>query len=203
MIFAHGACIPTVAAPGLARLQQERDRRVLVVGVAFEIVFSSSRAAFSRASIRFACSPRALRWAALRFALIAEFAHVIVPSGHAQALHAATFAVHHSASFLTIQRWFHGRATARGQALYVSIGYGVGGSAGSLLAAWLWSSYGASARSSPAAWRRCSAGWRFGGRASTTPPSARMRSKPERGRRRAGYALRRPPSGRAPVPCSP
>ena len=42
-------------------------------------------------------------------------------------------------------RWFHGRATARGQALYVSIGYGVGGTAGSLLAAWLWSEFGASA----------------------------------------------------------
>jgi len=53
--------------------------------------------------------------------------------------------VHHSASILTIQRWFHGSATARGQALYVSVGYGVGGTAGSLLAAWLWSQYGASA----------------------------------------------------------
>jgi PPP family 3-phenylpropionic acid transporter len=83
--------------------------------------------------------------AALRFALIAEVPHIVALLVVAQVLHAATFAVHHSASILTIQRWFHGRATARGQALYVSIGYGVGGTAGSLLAAWLWSTLGPSA----------------------------------------------------------
>jgi MFS transporter, PPP family, 3-phenylpropionic acid transporter len=63
----------------------------------------------------------------------------------AQCLHAVTFAVHHSASVLTIQRWFPGRAAARGQALYISMAYGVGGTAGSLVAAAaLWSQIGPS-----------------------------------------------------------
>jgi PPP family 3-phenylpropionic acid transporter len=45
---------------------------------------------------------------------------------------------------LTIQRWFPGRAAARGQALYISTAYGLGGTTGSLVAAWLWSSFGPS-----------------------------------------------------------
>jgi PPP family 3-phenylpropionic acid transporter len=45
---------------------------------------------------------------------------------------------------LTIQRWFPGRAAARGQALYISTAYGVGGTSGSLVAAWLWSAFGPS-----------------------------------------------------------
>jgi PPP family 3-phenylpropionic acid transporter len=62
----------------------------------------------------------------------------------AQAMHAVTFAVHHSASVLTIQRWFPGQAAARGQALYISMAYGFGGTVGSLVAAWLWSALGPS-----------------------------------------------------------
>lgn len=76
--------------------------------------------------------------AVLRFFLIAELAQIAVVLVLAQLMHAVTFAVHHSASVLTIQRWFPGRAAARGQALYTSIGYGVGGTMGSLVAAWLW-----------------------------------------------------------------
>jgi PPP family 3-phenylpropionic acid transporter len=53
-------------------------------------------------------------------------------------LHVMTFAVHHSASVLTIQRWFPGRAAARGQAVYISAAWGIGGTGGSLTAAYLW-----------------------------------------------------------------
>jgi PPP family 3-phenylpropionic acid transporter len=63
----------------------------------------------------------------------------------AQLMHAATFAVHHSAAILTVQKWFPGAAAGRGQAMYVSIGYGFGGTAGSLVAAWLWSAIGPAA----------------------------------------------------------
>ena len=76
--------------------------------------------------------------AALRFALIAKLATVWWILAFAQILHAVTFAVHHSASVLMIQRWFPGRAAARGQAVYISAAYGVGGTAGSLTAAYLW-----------------------------------------------------------------
>jgi len=49
------------------------------------------------------------------------------------------------ASILTVQQWFPGSAAARGQALYISIGYGLGGTAGSLVAAGLWSAVGPAA----------------------------------------------------------
>ena len=48
-------------------------------------------------------------------------------------MHAATFAAHHSASVLSMQRWFAGPLQASGQALYMSIAYGVGGSVGGLV----------------------------------------------------------------------
>jgi MFS transporter, PPP family, 3-phenylpropionic acid transporter len=110
-----------------------------VLGVLVEIAFFYVQGRFFK---RFGVYPlltATFVLAAIRFALIAEFAHVVVLLVIAQLLHAATFAVHHSASVLTVQRWFAGAAAARGQALYISLGYGVGGTAGSLAAAWLWS----------------------------------------------------------------
>ncbi|GJJ02086.1 MFS transporter [Duganella rhizosphaerae] len=56
----------------------------------------------------------------------------------AQVLHAATFALHHSSCVMTLQRWFSGPLQARGQALYMSISYGVGGSLGGLFLAQWW-----------------------------------------------------------------
>jgi hypothetical protein len=73
--------------------------------------------------------------AAVRFLMIAELAWLWWALAIAQLLHAFSFAVHHSAAVLTIQRWFPGQAAARGQALYISVSYGVGGTSGSLLAA--------------------------------------------------------------------
>ena len=53
----------------------------------------------------------------------------------AQLLHAATFAAHHSASIMAMQRWFSGALQARGQALFISIAYGAGGTVGGLFMA--------------------------------------------------------------------
>ncbi len=61
----------------------------------------------------------------------------------AQVLHAATFGVHHSASVATLQRWFSGPLQARGQALYISVSYGLGGTAGGLLLSACWDTFGA------------------------------------------------------------
>ena len=61
----------------------------------------------------------------------------------AQVLHAATFGVHHSASVATLQRWFAGPLQARGQALYISISYGLGGTLGGLLLSACWDTFGA------------------------------------------------------------
>lgn len=61
----------------------------------------------------------------------------------AQLLHAATFGVHHSASVATLQRWFAGPLQARGQALFISVSYGLGGSLGGLLLSACWDTFGA------------------------------------------------------------
>jgi PPP family 3-phenylpropionic acid transporter len=60
----------------------------------------------------------------------------------AQLMHAATFAAHHSASVLTMQRWFAGALQASGQALYMSLAYGVGGTLGGLFMTYCWDRIG-------------------------------------------------------------
>lgn len=78
----------------------------------------------------------------LRFAMIGAGAQSLALLVAAQLLHAATFALHHSASVQTMQRWFGGALQARGQALYISISYGVGASIGSLALTQVWQSAG-------------------------------------------------------------
>jgi PPP family 3-phenylpropionic acid transporter len=146
MIFAHGAMY-TYLSLHLAGLGYSKTAIGVfwVLGVLMEIGFFSLQGRVFARFDTFRILEATFMLAALRFALIAEFAHVVVVLAFAQMLHAASFAVHHSASVLTIQRWFPGRAAARGQALYISIGYGVGGTGGSLTAAWLWSTAGPAA----------------------------------------------------------
>ena len=78
----------------------------------------------------------------LRFAMIGAGAQSLAMLVLAQLMHAATFALHHSASVQTMQRWFSGPLQARGQALYISISYGVGASIGSLALTQVWESAG-------------------------------------------------------------
>jgi PPP family 3-phenylpropionic acid transporter len=80
----------------------------------------------------------ALAVAALRFLMIGFGSHILWLLIAAQLMHAATFALHHSSSVTTLQRWFAGPLQARGQALYMSISYGVGGSLGGLFLAQWW-----------------------------------------------------------------
>jgi PPP family 3-phenylpropionic acid transporter len=85
----------------------------------------------------------ALGVSVLRFVLIGAGSHVLWLLIAAQLMHAATFALHHSSSVMTLQRWFSGPLQARGQALYMSISYGVGGSLGGLFLAQWWERAGA------------------------------------------------------------
>ncbi|WP_229632164.1 MFS transporter [Pseudoduganella violaceinigra] len=78
----------------------------------------------------------------LRFALIGVGAQSLAILVLAQIMHAATFALHHSASVQTMQRWFSGPLQARGQALYISISYGVGATIGSLSLTRVWQAAG-------------------------------------------------------------
>ena len=63
----------------------------------------------------------------------------------AQLLHAVTFGTHHSASVMRMQRWFSGSLQASGQALYISIAYGLGGTFGGLFMSLCWDRFGAAA----------------------------------------------------------
>jgi PPP family 3-phenylpropionic acid transporter len=60
----------------------------------------------------------------------------------AQLLHAATFGSFHAASIAAVHRLFEGALQVRGQALYMSICYGLGGMSGTLLAGATWESLG-------------------------------------------------------------
>lgn len=80
--------------------------------------------------------------AAVRFAAIGWGTHVLVLLVVAQLLHAATFGVFHAASVAAVHRLFTGRLQARGQTLYSSLSYGVGGGAGLLIAGWSWDTLG-------------------------------------------------------------
>jgi len=139
MVFAHGA-LYTYLSIYLAQLGYSKSAIGVfwVMSVVFEIAFFFTQgrwfARFGIYRLLFA----SFIVAAVRFLLIAELATLWWVLAFAQVLHAMTFAVHHSASVLTIQRWFPGRAAARGQAVYISAAYGFGGTAGSLSAAYLW-----------------------------------------------------------------
>jgi len=99
--------------------------------------------------------PRILRRFGLRALLLASFACAVVRFfaigwgvgaiallAVAQLLHAATFGTYHAAAIASVHRFFPGALAARGQALYSSIGFGLGGSAGILLAGWTWDALG-------------------------------------------------------------
>lgn len=80
--------------------------------------------------------------AVLRFLLIAwgvESAWVV---WGAQTLHAFTFGTYHAAAVALIHQHFRGRHQARGQALYTSISYGVGGTIGGLASGLTWDTLG-------------------------------------------------------------
>lgn len=83
--------------------------------------------------------------AVVRFLMIGFCAQSLFWLLVAQVLHAATFGVHHSASVMTLQRWFSGPLQARGQALYTSISYGLGGTLGGLVLSAFWDRFGAQA----------------------------------------------------------
>jgi PPP family 3-phenylpropionic acid transporter len=99
--------------------------------------------------------PQLLRRFSLRALLIASFACAVVRFlaigwgvgslavlAAAQLLHAATFGAYHSASVAAVHRMFAGALEARGQALFSSLSYGLGGAAGTLLAGWTWQALG-------------------------------------------------------------
>jgi PPP family 3-phenylpropionic acid transporter len=60
----------------------------------------------------------------------------------AQFLHAATYGSHHATAMLLVHHFFPGRNQAKGQALYISLTFGLGGALGGLLSGYTWEPLG-------------------------------------------------------------
>ena len=80
--------------------------------------------------------------ASLRWALTGLFPEVLWIVLPAQALHAASFGIYHAAAIALFHRHFAGRNHGRGQALYSSVTFGVGGALGAWYSGVLWDSAG-------------------------------------------------------------
>ncbi|MBI3899361.1 MAG: MFS transporter [Gammaproteobacteria bacterium] len=82
--------------------------------------------------------------ATLRWLLIGYFPQWLSVLVFAQTLHAATFGAFHATAIQFVHRFFTGRHQHRGQALYGSISFGLGGAVGSLYSGYAWGSVGPS-----------------------------------------------------------
>ncbi len=80
-----------------------------------------------------ALASTALRWGLLP--LTVEFLPGLLVL---QALHLSSFGIFHACAIHFLQRLFPGSLQGRGQALYVAVGFGVGGAIGSALAGQVW-----------------------------------------------------------------
>ena len=78
--------------------------------------------------------------AVVRFMMIVFGAFAFLILAVAQILHAATFGAHHVASIYMVQKWFTGPLQARGQAIYISASWGIGGTLGAFLLSFVWAS---------------------------------------------------------------
>jgi len=81
--------------------------------------------------------------AAVRFLVIGWGAGSILALGFAQVLHAASFGSFHAAAIGVVHQLFGGGNQARGQAIYGSLTFGVGGTLGALASGALWDYAGA------------------------------------------------------------
>jgi MFS transporter, PPP family, 3-phenylpropionic acid transporter len=80
--------------------------------------------------------------AGLRFVLIGWLVDNLPVLLFAQLLHAFSFGAYHASAMALVHRYFVGKHQARGQALYNSLAFGVGGTIGSLYAGAAWDGLG-------------------------------------------------------------
>jgi len=102
------------------------------VGVVFEIlIFLLMPKILSNFTLK-AVLLISLGFAVIRFFLIGAYVDSIIILVIAQIMHAATFGSFHVASIQLIAHFFYNEHQARGQSLYNSITYGIGGAIGGL-----------------------------------------------------------------------
>jgi len=114
------------------------------LGAAAEIVvFIFMRRLLQHLSLRFilllSCFLAVVRW--LLIAWMVDDMRVLL---FAQLLHAATFGSAHVAAMHLVQGYFGTHHQGKGQALYSSLSFGLGGMLGGLYSGYGWDSYGAS-----------------------------------------------------------
>lgn len=80
--------------------------------------------------------------ASIRWLLIGHYPENISVLVLAQALHAATFGSFHATAMQLVHRFFIGRHQHRGQAIYGSLSFGIGGAVGSLYSGHTWATLG-------------------------------------------------------------
>lgn len=80
----------------------------------------------------------------LRWLLIGYYIDNIYITTFAQVFHASTFGIYHAVAIAYIHKYFKGNNQGKGQALYSSVSFGLGGAIGSLYGGYLWESSGAS-----------------------------------------------------------
>lgn len=83
--------------------------------------------------------------ATVRWLLIGFYPDSLTVLIVAQALHAATFGSFHAAAMQTVHRFFVGRHQYRGQAIYGSVSFGLGGALGSFYSGYSWVALGPTA----------------------------------------------------------
>ncbi len=78
----------------------------------------------------------------LRYLLVGWFPELFAVQAVAQTMHAFTFGTWHAAAMAMLHRLFPGRLATRGQALYTSFSFGLGGAIGGVGAGLVWESAG-------------------------------------------------------------
>jgi PPP family 3-phenylpropionic acid transporter len=112
------------------------------IGVVLEIgVFLLSYRLFQKYSLASLLSLTFVS-AAIRWAILGLFPETVVLVWFAQTLHAISYGLNHAVMMLLIDHFFQGRYQVRGQALYLSVSFGLGGALGSVLSGYIWSTAG-------------------------------------------------------------
>jgi len=113
------------------------------LGVIFEIgVFIILHRIRRRLSLRWIMLGSSVL-AAVRWLLIGYFPQQLPVLLLAQVLHAVTFGAYHAAAIEMVHHFFRGKYQTRGQAIYGSISFGLGGALGSVYAGYMWDTAGA------------------------------------------------------------
>ncbi|MES9903082.1 MAG: MFS transporter [Sedimenticola sp.] len=81
----------------------------------------------------------------LRWLIIGHFADSLEALIPAQLLHAASYGSFHAAAIHIVHHYFTGKHQGRGQALYSSLSFGLGGALGTLVSGFVWDDVGPSA----------------------------------------------------------